>query len=73
MSVTISKTGVINGRGKWFRWVSYLTAEERAEVRNGGVVLVRDNNPHHTTTDYKLVTFYEGKYQHRNYYGEVNI
>jgi hypothetical protein len=73
MSPIVSSTGVINGRGSGYRWVSSLTAGERETVRRGGVVLVRDDNPHWTTADYKLVTFYKGKYQHRNYYGEVEL
>tara|TARA_R110002020_G_scaffold56674_4_gene156632 strand:+ start:952 stop:1173 length:222 start_codon:yes stop_codon:yes gene_type:complete len=69
----ISKTGIINGRGSKFRWVNGLTGEERRAVREGGTVLVKDDNDHHTTTSYKLVTFYEGKYSHRNFYGEVQL
>ena len=72
MKQIISKTAIINGRGSdKFRWVSGLTDEERRAVREGGTVLVKDDNGHHTTTSHKLVTFYDGKYSHRNYHGEV--
>lgn len=69
----ISTTAVIHGRGKnRFKWVSGLTEQERDAVRRGELVLVRDHNTHHTTTEYKQVSYNYGKYQHRNYYGEVN-
>lgn len=72
MKPIISETGIINGRGKMiYKWVSNLTKEERAACRRGEIVLVRDYNTHYTTTDYKQVVYGCGKYEHRNYYGEV--
>ncbi len=68
--ITISQTGQIHGRGSMpHRWVSRLSVTERALVRDGGVVLIKDGNPHHMCTPYKLVTFYRGHYSHRNWYG----
>lgn len=69
----ISTTAVIHGRGSSkFKWVSNLTEQERDAVRRGELVLIRDHNTHHTTTEYKQVSYNYGQYQHRNYYGEVN-
>ena len=69
----ISTTAVIHGRGSSkFKWVSNLTEQERDAVRRGELVLIRDHNNHHTTTEYKQVSYNYGQYQHRNYYGEVN-
>lgn len=66
----ISQTGTIHGRGSMpYRWVSGLTATERALVRDGGTVLVRDENQHYMCTPYKMVTFYRGHYGHRNWEG----
>jgi len=71
--VIISETGEIHGHGsQQFRWVSYLTREEREAVRCGGIVLVRDDRyPGRGTTEYKQVTYWRGRYGHRNYYGDV--
>ena len=74
MKPIISETGIINGRGKLtYKWVSSLTKDEREACRRGEIVLVKDNNTHHTTTDYKQVVYSYGKYKHRNYYGEVDV
>lgn len=65
----IAKNGKINGRGKMYRWVSGLTANERAAVRAGKTVLIEDGNPHYLCTPYKVVTYHNGRYAFRNYYG----
>jgi len=65
----ISQTGEIHGRGSDpFKWVSGLTDAERQAVRDGRVVLVRDDNQHPATTAFKRVMFRHGRYYHRNYY-----
>ena len=67
---TISQTGVIHGRGSdKFKWVSGLSAAERAECRSGGIVLIRDTNRHPATASFKRVEFRAGRYIHRNYQG----
>jgi len=65
--IKISKTGEIHGRGSMrHRWVSRLTADERAHVRTGGTVLIRDNEAHHhTQCGWKQVTYSAGRYGHR--------
>lgn len=65
--IIISKTGVINGRGSMrYKWVSGLTAEERKIVRDDGVVLIEDVEAHHhTQCGWKQVTYWNGKYYHR--------
>ena len=67
MKVLVSTTGVINGRGSArFKWVSYLTKEERDHVKNGGTVLIEDvGASHHTQCGWKQVIYYRGKYSHR--------
>jgi hypothetical protein len=69
----ISETGEIHGRGSHqFRWVSRLTQLEREAVQAGVVVLIRDPlYPGRGTTEFKRVTYWRGKYGHRNYYGEA--
>lgn len=68
----ISATGKIHGRGsdRW-KWVSGLTAEERAACRRGELVLIHDTNPHPACTPYKQVLYKHGRYYHRNYQGEI--
>jgi hypothetical protein len=67
-NIMISSTGTIHGRGSDIhKWVSGLTAEEREHCRSGGLVLIRDRNPHPATTEYKRVVYWQGKYSHRNY------
>lgn len=67
----ISETGIIHGRGcDKFKWVSGLTSEERETVKGGGIVLIRDDCGHHATTEFKRVIHKNGRYYHRNYYGE---
>lgn len=74
MSFLISETGVINGRGcDKYKWVSNLTKEERELVKNGGLVLIPDNNSHRATTPFKKVTYYNGRYSHKNFYGDVHM
>lgn len=74
MKPIISTTAVIHGRGKHrFKWVSHLTKQEREAVHRGELVLIRDRNAHHATTEYKQVSYSYGKYTHRNYYGEVEV
>jgi hypothetical protein len=68
----ISTTGIINGRGQdKYKWVSGLTAEERKAVRDGKIVLIKDDNPHPACTEYKIVKYapVTGAYYHRNYNG----
>jgi len=68
--ILLSKTGIINHYGKArFKWVSGLTKEERNHVRNGGVVLVGIPLPMQARSKarYKKVTFYHGRYGHRNW------
>lgn len=68
-NILISQTGTLHGRGSdKFKWVSGLTAEERELVKNGGIVLIKTPYKHHTVTEYKIVTVYNGKFSHRNYY-----
>lgn len=66
--VIVSSTGVINGRGTapW-KWVSGLSDEERAHVRNGtALVFIRDYNAHHhTQSGWKVVLWVGRKYVHR--------
>jgi len=72
MKPIISTTGKINGRGSdIYKWISGLTDSEREAARRGDLVLVKDSSDHYMSTGYKKVKFYDGKYEHRNYYGEV--
>jgi len=59
MKIIISKTGEIHGRGSdSYKWVSFLTSEERKHVREGSaIVLIPDDNPHHECVPYKRVYF----------------
>ncbi len=72
----ISETATIHGRGSArHRWVSGLSAAERAAVIAGETVLVRDRNQHPSTAEYKQVTLWHDRngrrrYGHRNYTGE---
>ena len=69
MKILISKTGKINGRGSdKYKWVSFLSKNERDAVRNGLTVLIEDTNPHHSTTKYKKVYLASNRFSHRNYY-----
>jgi len=69
----ISTTAVIHGRGRnRFKWVSGLTEQEREAVHRGELVLIRDHNTHHSTTEYKEVSYSYGRYKHHNYYGKVD-
>ena len=67
----VSPTGEIHGRGidRW-RWVSRLSDSERSAVKEGVVVLIADPVQHHRCTDYKQVTYQDGRYGHRNWYGD---
>ena len=68
-NIMISETGQIHGRGsKRYRWVSYLSPQEREHVKAGGTVLIKDNHrTYHNQTEYKQVTYYNGRYGHCNY------
>ena len=69
MKILISKTGKINGRGSdKYKWVSFLSKNERDAVRKGEVVLIEDTNTHYATTKYKQVYFASNRFSHRNYY-----
>ena len=68
--VIISPTGVIHGRGRQpHRWVSGLSVEERRAVREGKVVLIKDDCKHHNTSEYKQVVFSaeHKRYNHKNW------
>lgn len=72
MKPIISTTGKINGRGSdRYKWISGLTDSEREAARRGDLVLVKDSSGHYMSTLYKKVKYYAGKYEHRNYHGEV--
>ncbi len=72
LEVIVSDTGTINGRGSdKYKWVSGLSKTEREAVRAGEIVLIRDKNPHKTTTEYKQVTYVNKKYGHKNWYGDM--
>lgn len=74
MKPIISSTGIIHGRGRSrFKWVSNLTDNEREAVRRGELVLVRDENNHHSTTKYKQVLYRCRKYTHRNFCTEDEL
>ena len=63
----ISATGRIRGRGSdIYKWISHLTAEERAAVRRGETVLVPDDNEHYSCVGYKRVVYWRGHYGHCN-------
>lgn len=71
--IMLSVTGIINGRGSSkYRWVSGLTKAERDHVKSGGIVLIRDTCKHYMCTPFKRVTYFNGRYSHKNYYGEYN-
>ena len=73
-NIMISHTGVIHGAGSdWYKWVSGLTADERAHVRNGGIVLIEVDKPRRGQTPYKCVTYWRGRYGHRNYYAAEDV
>ena len=70
-NIIISQTAVIHGRGRMpHKWVSGLTKEEKAAVKEGKTVLIRDHNKHVTCVDYKQVTYWKGKHGER--YGHKN-
>lgn len=68
MKIVISERGVINGRGTapW-KWVSGLSPDERAHVRNGTAwVFIRDFQAHHyLQSGWKVVVYVGRKYSHR--------
>ena len=66
--VTVSETGRINGRGSDpYKWVSWLTPQEREIVRSGGIVLVPDYCTAPQCSGYKRVYLCSGgKFRHRN-------
>lgn len=67
--VIISETGKIHGRGSEpYKWVSGLTKSEREAVKRGETVLIYDGNKHPMCTEYKQVTYHNGRYGHKNYY-----
>lgn len=67
MDVLISGNAMINGHGSQpWKWVSGLSAAERAAVRAGGLVFVRDYTAHHyTQSGWKVVLYGGKKYYHR--------
>jgi len=54
-----------------WKWVSGLTKSEREAVKNGETVLIYDGNEHPMCTEYKQVVYKNGRYTHRNFYGNV--
>jgi len=68
-TIILSRTAEIHGRGSDpYKWVSRLTETERRHVRTGGLVLIRDTNPHPACSAFKKVVYRNGRYYHRNYY-----
>jgi hypothetical protein len=68
--IKISKTGRARGFGTMpYKWVSYLTPEEREIVRQGGIVLVTGCPPsgggNGTGTTLRRVHYRSGRYYHR--------
>lgn len=65
--ITVSETGIIHGIGTApYKYVSGLTDVERAAVRGGDLVFIRNNSAHHyTQSGWKVVKFRFGKYFHR--------
>jgi len=65
--IIFSTTGEIHGRSSDpYKWVSRLTAAERAHVLAGGTVLIRDHAArHHTQSGWKRVVYRHGRYMHR--------
>jgi len=63
----ISSTGEIHGHGRDpYKWVSYLTAVERAAVRDGRLVVVhRGASTHGGYPAYRKVVYQAGRYTHR--------
>ena len=70
----ISKTGVPKGKGcDRFRYVAFLSVEEKQAVLRGETVLVECPwSDHHMATDYKQVYAYQSgngahRFGHKNY------
>jgi len=63
----ISTTGRVHGWGKDpYKWVSYLTGEERAAVRAEQLVVVLHGaSTHGGHPPYRKVIYSWGRYQHR--------
>ena len=73
-SVIVSKTGIPRGKGSdRYKYVAYLTKEEKAAALRGETVLVECPwSQHCDATDYKLVVPFRThngrqKFGHRNY------
>jgi hypothetical protein len=67
--IIIDRNATIHGRGSdRFKWVSGLSQESRTALRDGSdtIVLIPDNNPHYTCSQYKQVFRYGNKFYHRN-------
>jgi len=68
--IKISQTGVARGFGtQKYKWVAFLTPEEREIVRQGGIVLVTGCPPsgggNGTGTTVRRVHYWHGRYYHR--------
>lgn len=62
----ISQTGIGHGWGSDpYKWVSNLTAEERATVKNGELVLITDCPTHAGNPSFRSVIYANGRYTHR--------
>ena len=64
--VIISHSGEIHGQGSDpFRWVSYLTKEERNAVKDGELVVVLGGSTHSGYPPYRKVVYEVRRYMHR--------